>query len=738
MSGRIYDLNAPDLPAQDHNNIWHTDRKSDHVLVFVHGVLSDSRGCWYREPTGAFPGVYWPDLVRDDGRFSNFSIYLGGYTTKVDSGRYEVSDCAVELFNGLRDREEGDRARSVLEHKTIVLVCHSMGGIVVRYMLTNWPWRFKDKRIGLALIASPSAGSPWADRLGLLIDYFDQEQVKELKWGNWRLEDLDGRFRTLLHDKGIANLYGAEACEQRFVFDKKWFRPLTPVVPKDSAGVYFGRVEMFPDTDHFTCVKPKDKDDPAHKFLVRLCSAIASGDTAAVVPTQPAEPQPPVAPPIPSRDCRCQSLHWDVKIDEEGDAYNEMTYRGIVLPPRRPYVFNLPAAEVQSGHTTPFELIWRDGRTTEGASLHDGKVVGPMKVEMYVQFRDRPTNNNPAGFAMRAWDWNVYSMNMEEYRQKQNWREDGRDCAEKYIPESWQRFAMVVQFPPHIILTNNPFFAVYDYPEGESSDPDGIRNDELTETYRHCFSYSPFFRPALLLIERPAAGHSYRISWLLGESDAKVASALMPLQRQRQRAFARALLGMRRALEGDDPAKAEATRQLAEDVYSVLASVAEHVQKLVGGTPLDPSSLEISLMVLDEEQLKKPVTGDKAYPCLRIAAGTHFSDPDYRDLSLFVGDGNAGRAWKRRVARIFDPADKNPKNRIYVPVSKSLSHRFLMSLPLIDRESDALVFGILNIGTFDTAQAEILRPLAGDAEMEKIANYAQSYALQRLMELFKL
>jgi hypothetical protein len=415
-----------------------------------------------------------------------------------------------------------------------------------------------------------------------------------------------------------------------------------------------------------------------------------------------------------------------------------MTYRGIVLPPLRPYVLNLPAAEVQSGHITPFELIWRDGRTTEGASLHDDKVVGPTKIEMYVQFQDRPTNNNPAGFAMRCWDWNVYSMNMEEYRQKQNWREDGRDCAEKYIPESWQRFAMVIQFPPQIVLTKDPFFAVYDYPEGESSDPDGVRNDELTGAYEHCFFYSPFFRQGVLLIERPTAGHSYRISWLLGESGASESSALMPLQRQRQRAFARALLGISRALESADPAEAEAAGQLAEGVKSVLASVAQHVQKLAGGIPLDPSYLEISLMVLDEEQLQKPATGDKGYPCLRIAAGTHFSDPNYRDLSLFVGDGNAGRAWKRRVARIFDPVDKNPKNRVYVPVSKSLSHRFLISLPLIDRESDALVFGILNIGTFDDGQAQILRPLAGDAEMEKIGNYAQSYVLQRLMELLKL
>jgi pimeloyl-ACP methyl ester carboxylesterase len=316
MSGRIYPLDEPNRPAPSHNNLWYEDRKSDQVIVFVHGVLSDSHGCWYRGPTDSQPGVYWPDLLRKDRRFNDFSIFLGGYYTSITSGPYEVSDCATELFNALSLHDEQDGARSVLDHRTIVFVCHSMGGIVIRYLLTSRPWLFKEKRIGLALIASPSTGSPWADRLDLLLKYFKHEQGKELKWGNWRLEDLDGRFRTLLHDKFIPELYGAEACEQRFVFDKKWFPPLTPVVPRGSAGVYFDRVEMFPNTDHFTCVKPTDKDDASHRFLVKLCAAVSRGDSA-IKPTMPAPaPAPLPTPGAPAQPHSCLSLHWFVYIDE--------------------------------------------------------------------------------------------------------------------------------------------------------------------------------------------------------------------------------------------------------------------------------------------------------------------------------------------------------------------------------------------------------------------------------------
>ena len=202
----IYSPNEPFRPAPGHNNLWYEDRNKEQVIVFVHGILSDSHGCWYRDPTGTSPGVYWPDLLRKDKRFDQFSIFLGGYYTDVGSGPYEVSDCAEELMEALR-RPDESTGRIVLKHKTIVFVCHSMGGIVVRYMLSARPWEFRDTRICLALIASPSQGSEWADRLKLLTGYFKNQQGIQLKFGNWSLRDLDERFRIILQDRGIPNLF---------------------------------------------------------------------------------------------------------------------------------------------------------------------------------------------------------------------------------------------------------------------------------------------------------------------------------------------------------------------------------------------------------------------------------------------------------------------------------------------------------------------------------------------------
>jgi hypothetical protein len=429
----------------------------------------------------------------------------------------------------------------------------------------------------------------------------------------------------------------------------------------------------------------------------------------------------------------CQSLRWDVKIDEEGDAYNEMTYKGIVLPPEQPYVFELPPAEVQSGHTTEFELIWDDDRTTEGSSLKHGN-VSPTKIEMHVGFVNRPTSSNPARFAVRCWDWNVYSMNMEEYRQKPRWSEDGLDYAEKHIPGQWQSFTLLIQFPQQIVFARRPFFEVYN----RSSSTDEVRNDELTASCQHCFDYSSALNQAVLFVEHPPSPFSYRISWRLGESRVSVASALSAVQRLRQRTFARRLLLMRRAVEADEGDKMTEAKQLEQGVNSVLASVAEHVQIMLGGAQLDPANLEISMMVLDEDQPEQPPMDIRKFPVLRIVAGTLLRDTGYRALAFFVGDGNAGRAWKRRMARVFDLNEKDPKRHVYVPIPGSPRHCFLVSIPLIDPDSDALIYGILNIGAFTDEQAELLRRIGTAQEVQSITSYAQSYVLKRLMELVKL
>jgi len=256
------------------NNFWYSRGSHATVIVFLHGIFSDSRGCW-KNTTHALP-VFWPDLVLSDHRFGDPSMYLAGYHTALDAGDFPLAQCARQVFDALR-RPEADGTAPAIDAKQLIFVCHSTGGIVARYMLDKYREQFEDKEIGLLLIASPSLGSGWANLAGLAAKYYKQRLGRQLRWNNEELEDLHGRFKDLVDQRAslMPGLYGREAAEHEMVFRDRiprWLLWATPpswkVVNTLSAGQYFGAVKILPKTNHFTTVKPDGPNHPGHELLV--------------------------------------------------------------------------------------------------------------------------------------------------------------------------------------------------------------------------------------------------------------------------------------------------------------------------------------------------------------------------------------------------------------------------------------------------------------------------------------
>lgn len=253
------------LPAAGTNNVWYYRGSGDTVVVFVHGIFSDSRACWLREDP---PPQYWPALLRADSRFGDASIYLGGFYTQVDAGDFDLADCAQELLSALK-RPAADGTASVLSScRRLFFICHSTGGIVVRYMLERWGSDFDAYPIGVALIASPSLGSAWADLAKQLATFYEQRLGLQLRTGSENLNDLDERFRDLVKRR-TAMLHGGEAHENRFILHRRWLPRIRRVVEPSSAGRgYWGAPINLPGTDHFTAVKPRTLSDRPHTFVV--------------------------------------------------------------------------------------------------------------------------------------------------------------------------------------------------------------------------------------------------------------------------------------------------------------------------------------------------------------------------------------------------------------------------------------------------------------------------------------
>ena len=262
------------MPPDRVNNFWYTRQNPDLAVVFLHGIFSDSRSSWLYKGRGE--SVFWPDLVRTDPRLGQPSIYLAGYYTALDAGDFSVAQCAREVVDALQ-RPEADGTPATLATPSLVFVCHSTGGIVARYMLERYRDAFRNKAVGLALIASPSLGSDWANLLSLAARYYNQRLGLQLQGGGEALEEIHVRFRDLVNRRAeeMPGLFGMEAAENKMIFrdripaPMRWlFPPRRKVVSTLSAGQYFGEVKVLPGTDHFSAVKPSGLNHPSHEFLV--------------------------------------------------------------------------------------------------------------------------------------------------------------------------------------------------------------------------------------------------------------------------------------------------------------------------------------------------------------------------------------------------------------------------------------------------------------------------------------
>lgn len=243
-------------------NFWYRYSGSPTTVVFVHGHLSCPRDCW-REPHSR---EYWPDLVWRDDRLGKPNIFLGGFTTGVKVTQYEIRDCAEELYSAIRRMDVNGRP-APLDHERIVFICHSLGGVVARYMLESHKEAFYEKQVALGLFGSPAYGSVWASLASFVAEAIQHKTSLQLQRGHTSLRDLDSRFVDLIHDRLIPGLVGIEVAESKPLFSWMCF----PVVGQSSAHRhYFAGARKLADRNHSQLVRPRDLTDEPHGVLVDL------------------------------------------------------------------------------------------------------------------------------------------------------------------------------------------------------------------------------------------------------------------------------------------------------------------------------------------------------------------------------------------------------------------------------------------------------------------------------------
>ena len=168
-----------------------------------------------------------------------------------------------------------------MDRDNVIFVCHSTGGIVVRYMLLENAAEFRGKKVGLVLMASPSLGADYANYFGFLADFYNNRLAQQLRRDDPVLIDLDKRFKSFAYSQQGFQLVGSEAWESKFIVHWKWFPDHRRVVDEFSAARYFDSGTPIADTDHFTIVKPASVRADSHVFLVNFYEKFKRSKTPA-------------------------------------------------------------------------------------------------------------------------------------------------------------------------------------------------------------------------------------------------------------------------------------------------------------------------------------------------------------------------------------------------------------------------------------------------------------------------
>lgn len=236
----------------------HADNLKPRVIVFIHGLHGD------KETWRAANGAYWPDLVRTDPHFSHSDVVVAEYPTPSMHGHNSTTQLSEILYQGLKKQR-------VWDHREVVIIAHSLGGLVTEQMLLNHPADANRVQF-IVSYATPHQGSFVAsvakvyDSDPVLLDLRDGDDNNFLidLEQRWRGTPAAARIHRYCAYEGVDTASGAGV--------GKYLRAHTRVVSYYSAT--FGcDVDTPPQkvmADHIDIVKPANRNADAYTFFAKV------------------------------------------------------------------------------------------------------------------------------------------------------------------------------------------------------------------------------------------------------------------------------------------------------------------------------------------------------------------------------------------------------------------------------------------------------------------------------------
>lgn len=239
--------------------------------MFVHGLSGDRHTTW----TGG-DGAFWPQWLADE--FDDINVYLAGYDSSAFAGILlgsgaSIQDLATTLADGLisRPRQAGN----------IILITHSLGGLIVKQMLRRCTdsadARFNslaEKVRGVVFLGTPHQGAQLATAFDFILRPFKSKTSQQLAYSGADLLDLSNFFSNFaVREKVIVRpFYETEKTYGAHIVDRVTANP----------NVY-GAEPIAVQANHINICKPDTTQAPVYLSVCELLRTLPSSGPGLVV-----------------------------------------------------------------------------------------------------------------------------------------------------------------------------------------------------------------------------------------------------------------------------------------------------------------------------------------------------------------------------------------------------------------------------------------------------------------------
>lgn len=244
---------GPDAPASVAASpqwIHQATPRSPVAVVFIHGIFGDGIQTWTNPSGGRFF-----DYLEQSEYGDRLDVYAFGFNSRMfESGSDSIDEAARALHQFLQ-RDE------ILEYERVVVVAHSMGGLVAMQELTSHPEEAAKVPL-MVFYATPQEGSQITSIARHVVDN-DALQQMLLVDNNLFLRELNNEWTELRHAGNAPRVICA--------YEKKPTHGVMIVPWSSATRICDEAPPAIPGSDHLSIVKPGSDRDLA---VVLLLNAI--------------------------------------------------------------------------------------------------------------------------------------------------------------------------------------------------------------------------------------------------------------------------------------------------------------------------------------------------------------------------------------------------------------------------------------------------------------------------------